>query len=222
MYVNFTIFFLNCHYYHSFSKMNSNFIDISFVLKYHMEQISVNGIHSARALGWNSREGQHLRFDILAQTANLNKTSLLDIGCGVGDLLPFLNSRFSNFKYTGLDLNEHFLMIAAERYQDWENVQFLHGDMNSCSIPIADIILISGALSYRNSVEDYVYKLINKIYDSCNTAFAFNLLKRLNQPSQILCTHDPENIMKFCSTISKNVSYVEGYLEGDYTVRMYK
>ena len=38
----------------------------------------------------NSPEGQLFRFERIAQVADLRGRSVLDLGCGLGDLYPFL------------------------------------------------------------------------------------------------------------------------------------
>ena len=42
---------------------------------------------TAEAVGWNNREKQELRFRVLCEIASLNGRSVLDVGCGLGDLL---------------------------------------------------------------------------------------------------------------------------------------
>ncbi len=197
-----------------------NFIDNTYILKYHLNKINEAGINSVKALGWNTREGQRARFDVLAQAGNMNNCTILDVGCGTGDLLPFLNARYTNFTYTGLDINEHFLDIAAERYHDWPRTQFLLADISEAAIPPADYILASGALSYHSSEEGHIYKLIKKLYNSAHKALAFNLLASLTEPAPLLCTYNPDEIKSFCLTLSPDVTVMQGYWEGDFMVRV--
>lgn len=200
--------------------MDKNFIDISFIQKYHLELIKETGIHNAKALGWHSREAQLKRFDALAQAGDMSGCSVLDVGCGLGDLLPFLAARYPDMQYTGIDINSLFLEAAAERYHDWPNVTFLHTDIGTANLPAADYVLASGALSYRNSEEDFLFRMIRKLYGCANKAVIFNLLSSLSEPNALLCTYEPVATLNYCKTLSPDVSLVEGYWDGDFTVRV--
>lgn len=49
------------------------------------------GAKSSLALGWRDHNSQLIRFEVLADIADLNGRSVLDVGCGYADLLPFLS-----------------------------------------------------------------------------------------------------------------------------------
>src|ERR1035437_573967 len=55
-------------------------------------------------LDWASAESQLARFQIFARNVPLQDKSLLDVGCGLGDLLTYLDSLGLRVRYTGLDL----------------------------------------------------------------------------------------------------------------------
>ena len=44
---------------------------------------------TAQALGWRDSSQQHLRFRMLAEISDLTGCSIMDIGCGFGDLLEY-------------------------------------------------------------------------------------------------------------------------------------
>ena len=46
--------------------------------------------------------------------------SILDFGCGLGDLVPFLWSNIDDFSYMGVDINEKFVDEAARSYPDFD------------------------------------------------------------------------------------------------------
>ena len=57
-----------------------------------------------RALGWQSRGTQFRRFAVLAEIGSLAQTSVLDVGCGLGDLYGYLCTQNIWVTYTGYDL----------------------------------------------------------------------------------------------------------------------
>ena len=44
-------------------------------------------------LGWESKEAQYERFAALADNVDLEGKKLLDVGCGLGNLLEYLNEK---------------------------------------------------------------------------------------------------------------------------------
>ncbi len=197
--------------------MDQKILDTATIIKYHNDRIESYAIGNAQALGWHSREGQLARFDVLANIGNLAYSSILDIGCGTGDLLPHLAARYNGITYTGIDLHESFLHEAAARYKDWPNATFLHGNILDMQLPQADFVLASGTLSYRNNDPQFIYKMIGKLYTATKKALAFNLLKTINTPSPILYIYEPTTIVAFCRTLSGNVTLIDGYFEEDFT-----
>ncbi len=68
------------------------------------------------AVGQQSAAGQRFRFEKLAQVGNLRGASVLDIGCGIGDLYPFLTSLYGEIAYTGVDIVPELVSHAARKY----------------------------------------------------------------------------------------------------------
>ena len=77
--------------------------DIALVRAYHDHRIERFGIEASEALGWKNRDSQQHRFEELAQIGDLRGCSVLDVGCGHGDLYPYLQERHGEFHYTGID-----------------------------------------------------------------------------------------------------------------------
>ncbi len=72
------------------------------------------------ALRWTPH-GQLKRYQMLADIAppeELDNSTVLDYGCGTGDLYRFLKRRDINVKYTGVDINENFIALAAKKYPE--------------------------------------------------------------------------------------------------------
>ncbi|MBN1618430.1 class I SAM-dependent methyltransferase [Candidatus Dojkabacteria bacterium] len=54
--------------------------------------------------------------------------NILDIGCGNGRFIPFINNFDINYKYTGFDISSELLNLAKKRYVK-NNIKFLVGDL---------------------------------------------------------------------------------------------
>ena len=69
-----------------------------------------------KSVGWGDIESQELRFKILAEIDKLDNSSILDLGCGFGDLYDFFSRNKIKIDYRGIDINEELLKIARSKY----------------------------------------------------------------------------------------------------------
>src|SRR5262245_18456396 len=69
-----------------------------------------------RALDWGSRESQRLRFAVLAGVGPLGGASVLDVGCGQGDLLDWLRESGIDAQYAGVDITPPMVEVARRRF----------------------------------------------------------------------------------------------------------
>ncbi len=84
-------------------------IEKATIIHYHRHRIKAFNCGTVQSLGWKGDDSQQKRFDVLAGVADLNGTSILDLGCGQGDLKCFLDKRFSAFSYIGIDQMPEFI-----------------------------------------------------------------------------------------------------------------
>lgn len=166
-------------------------------------------------------EGQQARFRILSGIADLNSYSVLDAGCGHGDLREFLGRLYPDVKYYGVDQIPAILSVAVSRYGHLANTWFYQGDFSTSSLPEVDYILACGALSYRNSDSQFVLKMIKKLFFGCRLGFAFNLLSKTDFDDGLLTAYSADYIKAFCFTLTDKVTLVKDYYEHDFTIFMY-
>src|SRR5207253_1982593 len=79
--------------------------------------------YSARALGFGRRGSQERRFEALLALGDLHGASLLDVGCGFGDLLGWLHARGIRPRYFGLDICAPMIEHCRRRH-DTREAQF--------------------------------------------------------------------------------------------------
>lgn len=199
-----------------------DFLSRAHILKYHKDNIKTYGLESNEALGWKNKENQQIRFRILTQAGNFSNSSLMDVGCGTGDLLDFLDHNNISCNYTGIDQVKEFIELAGKKYETHSNASFLLGDFWSADLPFYDYIVASGSLSYRNSDPDFIYKMIFRLYCLSNIAFVFNLPGSVVLKDGGLIAYDKTRIVAYCNKICLNVKLIDNYLEEDYTIVMEK
>ncbi len=199
-----------------------NVIDNVLIHRFHEARIHDFGEGTAQALGWKNFHSQQARFAMLQGIGDMNNCSVLDVGCGHGDLRAYLGSQYPQLRYMGIDQMEEFLDIAIERYGHLPETAFFLGDCYTAELPHMDYVLACGSLSYYNSEPDFIFRVITKLFITCRIAFGFNLLSRVEAPGGILMAYNPLSIINHCSTLTSNVVLHEGYFDGDFTVWMYK
>jgi len=101
---------------------------------------------AARQVGWRTPHDQALRFQVCAEALDLpSVTSTLDVGCGLGDLAPFLRSRGFLGDYLGVDVLADMIDSAHERHP---GEQFSRHDLAILDLGQRyDLVVACGTLS---------------------------------------------------------------------------
>jgi SAM-dependent methyltransferase len=170
-----------------------------------------------------SSDGQLERFEKLAQIAQLDGCSVLDIGCGLGHLYPFLKARFSNISYTGVDLCPDSVAHAAGRYPE---ASFRCLDLTSQSIgETFDFVLMSGLFnnSFAGS-DDYMHELLRTAFQLCKKGMAFNFISTyVSRRDAEMAYHAPSAVLDFCiAELSPKVSLYHHYTRCDVALFVYR
>ena len=126
---------------------------------------------------WKNREFQAVRFDVLRQMVDLEGRTLLDAGCGLGDLCEFLAARNVRLrKYVGVDgvaeivagANDRRLARAEFHCRDFVS------DPSAFRLGDPDLIYFSGSL---NTVpEDTARGVIQRAWEAARIGVVFNFL----------------------------------------------
>lgn len=199
-----------------------DFVDRSVIYRFHRERIEMFGEGTTSALGWKEDASQLARFEILAQIGDMSDLSVLDAGCGHGDLRGFLGDKYPKLRYAGIDQMEEFLDVAISRFGDLPDTTFYLGDCWTAELPNMDYVLACGLLAYRNSDPVFIYKMIDKLFNSSRLGLGFNLLKNVKDPEGILVNYDPQVILQYCRKLTPKVVLREGYAPDDFTIFMYQ
>lgn len=78
-----------------------------------------------KSLGW-SKNKQEVRFEQLFKYIKQTNVSVLDVGCGFGDLYSYLENcgNYDRLDYCGIDIVDSFIEVANKKHAHKENVQF--------------------------------------------------------------------------------------------------
>ncbi|MGZ3983253.1 MAG: methyltransferase domain-containing protein [Mucilaginibacter sp.] len=183
--------------------------------------INLHGSESSFALGWRSCHDQHLRFEVLAEIADLSGKTVLDAGCGYADLFAFLSNSYRLAHYYGIEQIPELLDQAEKHYGHLQNTTFISRNFLSGKLPKADFVLASGSLNYGSSDPGYIFKTISTLFENCTIGLGFNLLCSV-PVNGLLVSYDPELILAHCRTLSDHVVLKTGYAAEDFTVFIFR
>ncbi|MCR8556615.1 class I SAM-dependent methyltransferase [Mucilaginibacter sp. BJC16-A38] len=199
----------------------SSLNDSAAIFRYHQAMIGIYGRNSSHALGWKDTNSQQVRFKALAGIGDLNNCSILDAGCGYGDLLPYLLELYHPITYTGIEQIPDLLDEATCRYGKFQNANFLAGNFTAMPLPSADYVFASGSLNYYSIDPDFIFKIIAKLYAACHRGLAFNLLSEII-PNGLIVAYDPEQIIRYCQSVCPRATLISDYEPDDFTIYMYR
>lgn len=178
---------------------------------------------SPKALHWISYASQAVRFKYLVNELEVEDKSILDAGCGMGDLLPFLYARADKFKYLGIDINKSFIEVAKQRYSGHS---FKVADAFSGKFKgNFNLVICSGVLNHNtaNWLENR-QQMIAMLFKLTNDVLAFNMAGSFSHiPSDTKIAYaDAQKIYNYCLSLSPKVSIKTGYSNYDFTIIMSK
>jgi SAM-dependent methyltransferase len=173
---------------------------------------------------WQSREAQFLRFEVmidLAGAAGFDDCTILDIGCGQGDMVECLLEQGVAYRhYRGLDAMAE--MIHAARQRDFPRADFevlnVMVDLSLLRQYEPDYCCLSGTLNTME--EESARKLVQAAYGAAAQGVVFNFLS--NRPDPRWSEGDLGPAKRFntaqwidwAMALSPRVSFTQEYLDG--------
>ena len=180
---------------------------------------------SASAQLWASKNAQDVRFDQILLDVNFDNKSILDVGCGFGDILVPLAKIATNFRYTGVDMTPSMIKNAKQNHPDNE---FIVGDYFAHPLSeLFDVIMCSGALN-SNFENPFTYRTeaLKTMFDHAREAVVFNMSGNHPQPDNKesfgVYYIDSLKILEFCLSLTSKVIFRHHYHSKDFTIVMFK
>ena len=171
---------------------------------------------SSKGVHWNSLYSQEIRFEVLLSYIKEEKYSLIDAGCGFGDLYFYLQKKDIHFSsYKGLDLSPSMVKIAKEK----TGQEIFECDICKDILPQAEYYICSGAMNILTRFDTYLF--IRNCYEASIKGFVFNLL--MGEDNSLVYNHFyPEELQNLFDELGAKVSIKKGYLKHDFTIFMQK
>ena len=197
------------------------------VEEYHRAKFREHG-PTPKGLDWNNRERQERSFEQFERLLPRETFSIVDYGCGFGDLAPYLERRGYDFTYTGYDLTKDNLSAAIRAHGSPGRRDFVESDRD---LPVADFAVASGVMNLRYDLSDeawtdYVLELVHKLDSLTTSGFGFNMLTSYSDPDRMrpeLYYGDPCFFFDYCKRrLAKDVALLHDYGAYEFTILVRK
>ncbi len=180
---------------------------------------------SPRALKWCSEKAARQRYEQIVMDINFYRQSILDVGCGFGDIIPYITDKADVFNYTGIDIVPEFIREAKKIHPKHK---FIVGDYFKQPLKEKfDIIICCGTLN-RNYNDNLGFrkKAIKTMFQHAKKCLVFNMAGRHPKPKTVQHSNvwfaDSEEIFNYCKTLSGKVLLKNDYHSSDFTIVMSK
>lgn len=186
-------------------------------IAYYENLVDRFGIDS-RALGWRDKRSQTERFVVLVSGGLDAGASLLDIGCGQGDLYFWLRENEYRVDYCGIDLTPAMVEQARARFPE---AHFAVASLFELDDSYrAHHVLASGIFSLRQEAPfEFLQAAVTHLYRLAEVSLAFNCLStRSEHQDGGEYREDPAAALQFCLTLTPYVTLRHDYHSGDFTV----
>lgn len=195
-------------------------------LEVHNNMIREHG-YTVKAL-YGSLGSQQKRFEILAKLMlQKDNFSILDLGCGLCDFFSFLEENsYTDFNYTGADINDKFLSESLRRYPQAELISGSTNEILATGKSF-DYVVASGLYNLGENAgqaADFFAEQFEELFPAINVGFAVNFLSiHSPTPNADSVYHDPLAIIKLCfEKFGSRVVFHQNYLPHDFTIFVYK
>ena len=180
---------------------------------------------SFKALAYGSKETQNRKFQILTEVGDLRNKSVLDVGCGFGDLYDFLNEKGIEVEYFGVDISPKMIDIARKKRPQ---LKFETYDILETSDKEKyDYVLSTGFNCFKTGNNEILEKLmIKRMFELCKVGVAVGLQSRYYpnyDPKGPGYCSPPEELFEYCmKDVTRWVSLRHDYMPHDFTLYLYR
>jgi hypothetical protein len=173
----------------------------------------------AYALGWGTDDYQRKRFfDLLhaLKPDDINGKTVLDIGCGLADLHPFLLQQgLKPLGYLGTEINDNLLTVARQRHPSctFELRDLL---LNPYPAPVADTGVMLGVMNFKlENHEQYVQDMIRAAFAAVRETLVVNVISDVHNEDYpregFIHYTKPHELLAFAQTLTPFCSLIHDY-----------
>lgn len=171
-------------------------------------------------VGWRDRLQQSTYFAALVEIGARDDSSVLDVGCGQGDLYAFLDAQGFRGRYTGVDLSPELIASARERFP---TARFVLGDVLESALDAHDYVLASGLFDYRTSDSPVRLRAtLRRMFALARLGLAWNMFA-VAPPGRPDLYHEPlGDLLAYCDELTPFFSLRRDYDPSHLTFYLYQ
>lgn len=176
--------------------------------------------YDPKSLGWGEKDRAGLRFEILLSLWDFTGATVLDFGCGFGDLNQYAGKTGRAFgRYIGVDINPDFIAMAKERNP---GATFFCGDIFELDPGdlACDYVLTSGVFNHKYADNyGFVLQCLEKFNSLTSKGFSSNFLSdKVAYELEYTFHSNPGRILEMAYAFSNNVVLRNDYMPFEFTV----
>ena len=188
----------------------------------------------ARRVGWRGERDQALRFEVCAAALDLSRvSSVLDVGCGLGELSSFLRKAGYSGGYLGIDVLDEMVLGACARHP---GERFSSVDILDPCAPLLDerfdLVVACGVLSLRvEGYKAFLEQLLAAMWARTAGALVVvvpstrarkNLPWAPNGGGDVLAYHSPARLRERLLALGPHLVMREDFLPTDVAAYLYR
>ncbi len=177
-----------------------------------------------RGLGFRNKSSQERRFEALLELGELDGARLLDVGCGFGDFLAFLQGRGVRPDYTGIDVGRPMIDRCRERFEG-DGAMFRVADvMEFVPLDDYDYVVASGLFGLdTEGARDRIRPTLERMFAWARGGLAANFLSTCSpSPAEGRIYVEPWKALEAGFALTPAARLNHAYLPNDFTLYLYR
>ncbi len=183
--------------------------------------------YQPRTLGWN-KDCQWVRFEAMLEgLRDEDMGSIIDFGCGFGDLLGYLRGKGWRGRYIGVDLVPELIEAARHLYQGESAAEFVCHDLQTFAPPVAcDMAVAIGVFNHRLHQDNlaFVRDAIARMWQLTAKVVVCDFLSTSSDPDrrqENLFYADPREMYELAAGYSRRVMIHHAYMPFEFQVKIW-
>lgn len=199
--------------------------DVKRIVERYESKLAIHG-YSPESLCCGKGGRSEIRFGVMGEPILAKpESSVLDVGCGFGDLFDYLRARGWRGRYTGLDLVPGLLKVARERHPELNFRQVTSVD-DLDALEKHDFVIAVSTMNLRlenNGNEAYIKNFVSRMFKIANEACMFDFQSTYVDFQNKMAWHtNPMWIMEFANTLTHRLVLRADYMPYEFCMCLYK
>ena len=163
-----------------------------------------------------SKKSQYFRYYAFSNLFDLNNSSILDVGCGLGDFYGFLKKNSIECNYFGVDLSKKMVLRARKKYSaKFECENILNWNIKQRFDYVVSFGIHNNIAEIHTS--DLLYKITLKQFELSNKAAHVSILSNAfkGKYDKGIKSWNASEVLKLFNKITPNIVYRHDYMPHD-------